>query len=276
MEIFTGKMVEDIKDRIIIPALKMDYQEAIRNLPGLVDELHTNIPEQKRISYGLFYVVKELSVYLHNRFTDAKAPVFEITADLYDLSDNLKTKSVAIGIISIYGLNEHRNTLPYFEKAAASADWVLREMAQAFFRKLIKRYPGETKEFLLKLVVSEDPNLRRFVAETLRPAQENRWFYKNTEYPLSILRYLFKESAPYPRTAVGNNLSDLSRQNPELIFELVAELAGNGDKNSYWIAYRACRNLVKKEPLRVMDLLKVNEYKYKDRDFRRTGHDEIY
>ena len=46
---------------------------------------------------------------------------------------------------------------------------------------------------------------------------------------------------------------------------MVEKLINSHDKNSYWIAYRACCNLVKKEPIRVMDLLKVNEYKYKKR-----------
>ena len=128
------------------------------------------------------------------------------------------------------------------------------------------------KEYLLKLVKSEDANIRRFVAETLRPVQENRWFYRNPDYPLSILRYMFKESSPYPRTSVGNNLGDLARRLPDLVYDLVKELVDSGDKNSYWIAYRACRNLVKKEPVKVMDLLKVDEYKYKKRIYKRSGY----
>ncbi len=47
------------------------------------------------------------------------------------------------------------------------------------------------------------------------------------------------------------------------------KLAGSGNDNSYWIAYRACRNLVKKEPVLVMDILKIDRYKYKDRDVER-------
>ena len=139
-----------------------------------------------------------------------------------------------------------------------------------FFRKLIKTYPEEMSKFLLELVKSEDANTRRFVAETLRPVQENRWFYKNTDYPLSILKNMFKESSPYPRTSVGNNLSDLARQLPELVYGLVKELVDSGDKNAYWIAYRACRNLVKKEPVRVMDLLNVDDYIYKKRRYMRN------
>jgi 3-methyladenine DNA glycosylase AlkC len=110
------------------------------------------------------------------------------------------------------------------------------------------------------------------VSESLRPVSGNRWIQNHPEFSLSILRFLFNESSPYPRTSVGNNLSDLARKNPERIYTLVEDLVNSGDKNAYWIAYRACRNLVKKEPIRVMDLLKVDEYKYKKRIH--TRHDD--
>lgn len=76
---------------------------------------------------------------------------------------------------------------------------------------------------------------------------------------------------------MGNNLSDLVRRQPELVYALVAELVETGEKNSYWIAYRACRNLVKQDPLRVMDLLRVDRYHYKKTRYERAdlGRDNI-
>ena len=72
----------------------------------------------------------------------------------------------------------------------------------------------------------------------------------------------------YPQTAVKNNLSDLARLHPEFVYDLIKELVENEDKNSYWIAYRACRNLVKKESIRVMDFLVVDDYIYKKRVYK--------
>ena len=54
-----------------------------------------------------------------------------------------------------------------------------------------------------------------------------------------------------------------------MVYKLVKELVASGDKNSYWIAYRACRNLVKKEPDKVMNVLKIDEYKYKNRTYKK-------
>ena len=125
---------------------------------------------------------------------------------------------------------------------------------------------------MLRLAKSEDANVRRFVGETLRPVRENRWFYRNHDYPLSIIKEMFKESSAYARTSVGNNLSDLARQCPDTVYDVVGGLVENGDRNSYWIACRACRNLVKTDSLKVMDLLKVHEYRYKERIYKRSDY----
>jgi len=272
MRILNPKIEKRIQKNIINPALKGKYALAIKNIAPVADELHASIPDNKRISYGIVHVIKTLSEYLYGHLVETNAPVYRIAANMFKESDDFKAKGVALGVLSCYGLGDYKEVLPYFESTAASLDWEMRELAQMFFRKLIKEHPDAIHEYLLKLVKSKDANIRRFVGETLRPVQENRWFYENPDYPLSVLRHMFNESAAYPRTSVGNNLSDLARQLPEIVYGLVEELVGTEDKNSYWIAYRACRNLVKKDPVKVMALLKVDEYKYKERTYRRIDY----
>ena len=272
MNLLTSELEIKIQNDILAPALRGEYELATKNISSALQELYANIPDNKRISYGRVHTIKVLAKYLYTHLAEAYAPVFEIASQLYAASETDLSKGVALGILADYGVTDYGPVLPYFESAAASQEWELREFAQMFFRRLIKAHPAEMQEFLLGLVKSEDPNLRRFVSETLRPVQENKWFYKEPEYSLTVLRHLFGESAPYPRTSVGNNLSDLARRLPELVYGLVEELVASGDKHSYWIAYRACRNLVKQEPVRVMDLLGVDEYKYKKAVYRRGDY----
>ncbi|OQX95505.1 hypothetical protein B6I21_05085 [candidate division KSB1 bacterium 4572_119] len=272
MNLIDENIAKKIFNKIVYPAQKGKYSEAAQNISGIIKSLYANIPDQKRISYGRVYTVKILSRHLFDQFKKNDLPIFEIAANVYNHGGNYQILGAAIGILSIHGLTDFKSVLPYFESAGKSSQWDVREMAQMFFRKLIKKYPKESREFLLRLAESEDANTRRFVSETLRPVQENRWFFENHEYPLSIIKKMFKEKSPYPRTSVGNNLSDLSRRLPGLIYGLVEELVSTGDKNSYWIAYRACRNLVKNEPVKVLDLLKIDEYKYKKRIHKRSEY----
>jgi len=276
MKILNPEVERRIQKDAVNPLLQGKYDLAVEGITALVDELHANIPDNKRISYGIVHVIKTLSEYLYACLVDEDAPVYQIASRIFKESDDCNAKGVSLGMLSHYGLGDYKKVLPHFEFAAASTDWQMREFAQMFFRKLIKRHPDRMKEYLLKLVKSKDANIRRFVGETLRPVQENRWFYKKPDYSLSILKNLFRESSKYPRTSVGNNLSDLARHLPNLIFEIVKELVASGDRNSYWIAYRACRNLVKKEPIRVMNLLHVDEYRYKKRVNRRSEYQRDY
>jgi 3-methyladenine DNA glycosylase AlkC len=270
MDILTSAIEEKIKRDILDPAVRHEYAAATtEGIVTVLADLYANIPANKRISYGRVHTVKVLADYLHTHLAAAGAPVFDIAANLYGASPDPLSRGVALGILSFCGLDDYRPVLPFFEAAAAAEDWETRELAQMLFRKLIEKHPAEMKTFLLRLVTSDDAHLRRFVGETLRPVQENRWFYAQPDYPLSVLRRLFRESAPYPRTSVGNNLSDLARRLPELVYGLVEELVAGGDKSSYWIAYRACRNLVKQDPIRVMDLLQIDEYRYKTAAYTR-------
>ena len=270
MQIINHDIETKIQQDVIANVLQGKYASATKHVADVLKELYDSIPESKRTSFGRVYTVQLLSKYLFSRLVRTDAKVYEIGTTLFERSKDFQSKGIALGILSFHGIDDYEKVLPFFEASALSDDWNMREFAQMFFRKLIQKWPDEMKQYLLKLTESENPNIRRFVSETLRPVKENRWFYKNPNYSLSILRNLFRESSEYPRTSVGNNLSDLARHLADLVFEVVRELVASGDRNSYWIAYRACRNLVKKQPIRVMTLLRVDEYRYKKRVYRRS------
>lgn len=266
MQLITTEIEKSIYE--LLTNKKTDGLKSATQINSIIDKMYALIPENKRISYGIVHTVKSLSNTISEICTEKNIDSYEFAKKLFESSTEYKSQSVALGIITNYGLKNYKEVINYFERSAVSNNWVMREMTQIFFKKLIKKEPDEMKLFLLTQVKSKNPNMWRFVAETLRPVQENKWFYKNPDYSLEILRYLFNEKSAYPRTAVGNNLSDLSRHLPDLIKKIVSELVETGDKNSYWIAYRACRNMVKKNPEEIMKLLKTNEYKYKDRVYK--------
>ena len=272
MKILSDEIEAKIRNDVVTNMLRQKYDLAIGHMHEVLEELYADIPDRKRISFGRVYTIQVLSTYLSSSLKETNAPAYEIASAMFVKSQDFRSKGVSLGMLSFCGIEDYERVLPFFESSASSSDWNMREFAQMFFRKLIQKHPNEIKEYLLKLEGSENSNIRRFVSETLRPVKENRWFYRNPDYPLSILRNLFKEGSEYPRTSVGNNLSDLARYLPALVLELVKELVQNGNGNPYWIAYRACRNLVKKGPVKVMDLLGVDEYRYKKEVYRRSDH----
>lgn len=272
LNLITPQIEEMIDDKIILPTRDADFRRACCIIAELQALLYANIPDNKRISYGRYYTIKTLSAYLNQQLENHELSVFEFASYLFVNSQNPIDRGVALGMLSYYGEADPQVVIPYFLEAASCQEWEVREHAQAFARRVIKAHPQQMKEIYLQLVHSEDPFIRRFVSESLRPVCENRWFHKDPQYPLSILRNLFYEHTAYPRKSVGNNLSDWARKEPEMVYDIVAELVASGNKDAFWIATRACRNLVKKEPLRVMDLLGVDQYKYKKRIHRREDY----
>jgi len=244
-------------------------ERGMERLRVLKDEIHQAIPEKLRIGRGITRVVERISMLMA-----VQGLPDEIMRNLaLVIYSQLKEEDLLIGVaiflMAEYGERHPVEAFGFFETAASAGHWVVREFTAGAFRKTIKPNKDVIFPWLQKMAQSADLNQRRFASETLRPVTYNKWLIQQPEYSLNVLRLLFKETHQYPRTSVGNNLSDLSRKQPELIFAIVKDLIASGDVNSRWIAYRASRNLVKKEPQRVMDLLRVEEYHYKDRDFYR-------
>ncbi|MBN1786109.1 MAG: hypothetical protein JW825_03850 [Candidatus Methanofastidiosa archaeon] len=266
MDLIDERLETEIENDVVIPALQWETGSAMEGIGRIVDEMYSRIPGDKRTSYGIVHVIDTLSDHLYSCLK-GEPSLLEISSSLFQGSEGHRVKGVVLGIIANLGIEDIHGVIPHFESAAASDDWNMRELAQFFFRRVIKGHPEDARKHLSSWSRSPDPMLRRFVAETLRPVKENKWFYKEPEYPLSVLRGLFREHNSYPRTSIGNNLSDLSKKLPEIVLKIVEELAATGNRDSYWIAYRACRNMVKERPEKVMRLLGVNEYKYKKRRY---------
>ncbi len=244
-------------------------------LESIIDSIHENVPEKKRISYGRYSIVKDLGLYMYPLCMENKVKIKEVFSELFEQTEHDQfARSLGIQMLTIYADNSGcpEEVLPYIEKAAMDDDWIVRECCAGFVRKLIVNYTEEMHGWYMKMVKSENPMQRRFACESLRPVADNLWFKKQPDFALSIIEHLFRESEAYPRTSAGNSLSDWMRIDQERTLKTVRKLADSGDKNSYWIACRACRNLVKKEPLLVMDILNTDQYIYKDRKFYRKDY----
>jgi 3-methyladenine DNA glycosylase AlkC len=233
MRVLNEEMERIIDGSIIEFLRRSEYGLAMGSIPRVVDDVHANIPDNKRVSYSIVYATRVLSEYLYGRLVQVDVPILPAASHMLRASADAKCRGVSLGLLSFHGVDDLESVLPHFESAAASAEWGTREFAQTWFRRLIRHHPEEAREYPLRLAKSEDANVRRFVGETLRPVRENRWFYQNPDYPLSIIKEMFRESSAYARASVGNNLTDLARRCPEAVYDVVRELVDSGDRNSY-------------------------------------------
>jgi 3-methyladenine DNA glycosylase AlkC len=245
-----------------------------KDLLNIIERIYADIPEKRRISLGRYSVIKKLGTFIYPLLEEKKINVDKLGSTIFHnekLDLFLRSLGVQLSSIVAEKTGKYASALDLFGKAAMDKEWIVRECSAGFVRKLIKKNPAAMHEWYLKMIKSDNAMQRRFAVESLRPVADNQWFKKNPEFAFSIIEKLFTESEEYPRTSVGNSLSDWMRIDEKKTWEIVKKLAASGNKNSYWIAYRACRNLVKKKPMLVMDMLNIDCYKYKDRIFYREN-----
>jgi len=245
-----------------------EISAGIKKLGILKDITYTSIPENYRSSRGITWVLRRIASIFIDQCDGQQ--IKEYGQILYQtIPKTGRLLGIPIFLMAEYGVNHPADVLDFFESVGDSERWEIREFAASGLQKVIQANRVFIHPWLLLVITSDKPNLRRLISESLRPVAVGRWLRDDPDYSLPVLRNLFKESHPYPRTSVGNNLSDLSKVNPGRIFTIVEELVSYSDKNSYWIAERACRNLVKSDTVRVLDVLGVDEYHYKDRNYFR-------
>lgn len=245
-----------------------NYKELENSIIYMIESLHKGIDDKKRSNYGIVYVVNHLCKQLYTWSLSNKQDPFDLGVMFINDLVDYRAICVGFGIISHVGIKEPNKVWQTMLRGADHSQWEVKEFIQMFVRKITKVNREFVQGELITLTQSVNPNLRRFASEALRPVVENKWIQDKPEFSIKVLRHLFKESHEFPRVSVANNLSDLARKNPELIFEIVKELKALNNKDSDFIAHRACRNLVKTETNRVLVLLGINEYVYKNNRYK--------
>ncbi len=257
--------------------LRYDSVDFINNYDSVVkifNGVTNDIPEKKRISTGRYSVVKELGVCFYYQLCSYDRDVVAFGNNFFEYTQGDSfIRSLGVQIICLNALanGPNENFLLFMENAATDEDWILRECSSGFIRRVVKEFPSEMHKWYLEMVKSDNPFKRRFACESLRPVVENSWFKKKPEYPFSIIENLYEEPCEYPRSSIGNSLSDWLRIDENFTLPIVKKLAMSKNKNSRWIAFRSLRNIVKVKPIEVMDILGVDEYVYKDRKFYRNN-----
>jgi 3-methyladenine DNA glycosylase AlkC len=270
------KLIREQREQELIEitrnACLMNIEETARELTILVRKIREEIPEKKRISYGRYSIIKKAGKEIHSILKQEGVDINEFCESLFALREHdefIRSAAVRIMAVEAEATGDLRASLDLFKQAAEETQWIIRECSAGFVRPLAVKYPEELHSWYMHAVKSDSPLLRRFASESLRPVVEFKKMHNNPDFFFSVIENLFEESVDYPRTSAGNSLSDWMRINPEYTLPIVKKLATSGNKNSYWIAYRACRNYIKTHKEEVMDLLDIDEYKYKSKVYRR-------
>ncbi|MEX2684857.1 MAG: HEAT repeat domain-containing protein [Candidatus Sigynarchaeota archaeon] len=211
--------------------------EAHTTICRFLDEEYGALPAKERVGKGAVFLCRPAATSLAEYFRESTlgkeiqpSQVIAFADALYSVPD---TRPRPFGkCIAIFFLAEFTKEGPAWFAAceplilswASSPDWEIREMALEPLLHAVQRYPESILPRCRQWLRSPDENVRRFVAEGLRPRIGTRWLRdpaKNAQV-LDILGELRHDPSEYVRKSVGNNLKDLSKYMPGVVLDLAA------------------------------------------------------
>ncbi len=294
LEFFTQDKID-----ILFSEKNNDYERIIQFLEREYDL----IPEREKIGKGSVYIAKNVANgIIKNVYNLSEHILFNFSTNVYEYAKIEKNRKLVdfalsfLGEISCLSNELFEQALQRAKMLANESEWETREMSVYSIKKGLRFFPEKTISILREWVIQEsNPNVRRFIAESLRPSGDIKWLRnpnKNNNV-LEILQMLKAEPSEYVRKAVGNNLKDLSKYMPEKILKLTRkwvkeaniivdnELASRSKKELdeqqfylIWTIKQALRWLKNRNPEyypQIQDILGKNYIVYFDEKKNRTA-----
>jgi 3-methyladenine DNA glycosylase AlkC len=122
--------------------------------------------------------------------------------------------------------------------------------AEFSIRVFLERYPEQTMARLREWARDPDEHVRRLVSEGTRPrlpwAPRLRAFQRDPRPVLELLELLKDDPELYVRRSAANNLNDIGKDHPELLFETARRWLEDASPERQWLVKHALRSAVKR------------------------------
>jgi len=200
---------------------------------------------------------KKLKEFLPNKFnTSAQILIDSLSPEL--ILENGKTDwdsfiNVALSeYIGDYGLNDYDISMK------ALYEMTKRCSSESGIRPFIRKYP---KIFIILKQWTQDKNVhvRRLVSEGTRPrlplSSPLTEIKKDPSQVIELLEMLKDDPELYVRRSVANNLNDISKDNPNIVINLLKKWKINATKERQWVIKHALRTLFKQENKDALELM---------------------
>ena len=155
--------------------------------------------------------------------------------------------------VAVYGLDDWEASIPALEQ------FTLQVSAEFAVRPFVVRDQGRMLARMLEWAQSEDPRLRRLASEGCRPRLP--WgialpALKADPSPiLPILEQLRHDESDSVRRSVANNLNDISKDNPDVVIDVLRHWQADDAEEIRPLTRRALRTLLKAGHPDALDLL---------------------
>lgn len=144
--------------------------------------------------------------------------------------------------VELFGLN-------HFEESVEALEFLTSFSSSEFaVRPFIIKYGESMMEKMLLWTRSDNEHVRRLASEGCRPRLP--WaialpeFKRDPKPLLPILENLKNDASEYVRRSVANNLNDISKDHPDILFDIASRWLGQNRETDRLIKH-ACRSMLK-------------------------------
>ncbi len=150
--------------------------------------------------------------------------------------------------------------LDHFEPSMhAQYELTQRFSAEFSIRPFLERHAEQTLARLKEWARDPSPHVRRLVSEGTRPrlpwAPRLRAFQKDPRPVLALLELLKDDPELYVRRSVANNLNDIGKDHPELLFATARRWQTHATPQRHWLITHALRSALKRAEPGALDVL---------------------
>lgn len=143
------------------------------------------------------------------------------------------------------------------------ADFTHLFTAEFAMRWYVRERLTEIYPIVMRWTTSESPHIRRLASECLRPRLPWGGYIKSLQKEpapiLMVIEKLKDDPSRYVQKSVGNNLNDISKDQPELVLAICKRWLDDASPSRQQIVKRALRTLIKQGEPAVFPLLGYTE-----------------
>jgi len=189
---------------------------------------------------------------LPEAYKDAVGIILQVLDIILDKTNGMSIEYMVLpDYIEINGIDDLDTSIQAIEKITQLAS------CEFAVRSFIIRYPNEMMRQMLLWSKHESHLVRRLASEGCRPrlpwAMALPDLKKDPSSIIPILENMKNDDSEFVRKSVANNLNDISKDNPELVIQLVNKWKGKS-KNTDWIIKHGCRTMLKQGNSEVLEL----------------------
>jgi len=204
--------------------------------------------DNKELKQRMRHISLVLGLYLPKDYKYA----INILIQVYNGLDKLYLENMIFqDFVEVYGLDDFDISMKALEY------FTINSSSEFAIRQFIVKYETKTINQMIIWAKSENEHIRRLASEGCRSRLP--WaialikYKKDPSNILKILEILIDDKSKYVQKSVANNLNDISKDNPDIVKNIVKKYIGQSE-NTNWILKYGSRTLLKQGDLDILDL----------------------